>query len=95
MDPAAYNLIDPPYQNTVTVPKAGWAAIRFRATNPGELFLAFGKYYLHSEMLVFSEMQSASKYNIALFFKRVNYMEMFSNFVVTLFDRCVVHALPL
>ncbi|KAM0876417.1 hypothetical protein ACQ4PT_036186 [Festuca glaucescens] len=41
-DPAAYNLIDPPFQNTVTVPKAGWAAIRFRAANPGELFLAFG-----------------------------------------------------
>ncbi|KAK1615007.1 hypothetical protein QYE76_020524 [Lolium multiflorum] len=33
-DPAAYNLIDPPFQNTVTVPKAGWAAIRFRAANP-------------------------------------------------------------
>ena len=37
-DPAGYNLIDPPFQNTVTVPKAGWAAIRFRAANPGELF---------------------------------------------------------
>jgi laccase len=35
-DPASYNLVDPPYQNTVSVPKAGWAAIRFRASNPGE-----------------------------------------------------------
>jgi laccase len=35
-DPATYNLIDPPFQNTITVPKAGWAAIRFRAANPGE-----------------------------------------------------------
>jgi laccase len=35
-DPATYNLVDPPYQNTVSVPKAGWAAIRFRASNPGE-----------------------------------------------------------
>jgi laccase len=35
-DPATYNLVDPPYQNTVSVPKAGWAAIRFRAANPGE-----------------------------------------------------------
>ena len=43
-DPAGYNLIDPPFQNTVTVPKAGWAAIRFRAANPGELFnLSGGK----------------------------------------------------
>ena len=40
-DPATYNLVDPPYQNTVSVPKAGWAAIRFRATNPGECFKTF------------------------------------------------------
>jgi laccase len=37
-DPATYNLVDPPYQNTVTVPKAGWVAMRFKATNPGKLF---------------------------------------------------------
>jgi laccase len=34
-DPAGYNLVDPPYQNTVAVPKGGWSAIRFRAKNPG------------------------------------------------------------
>nr|XP_051196427.1 putative laccase-9 [Lolium perenne] len=38
-DPDTYNLIDPPFQNTVTVPKAGWAAIRFRAANPGVWFM--------------------------------------------------------
>ncbi|CAL4967007.1 unnamed protein product [Urochloa decumbens] len=38
-DPATYNLVDPPYQNTVSVPKAGWAAIRFRASNPGVWFM--------------------------------------------------------
>ncbi|CAN6239424.1 unnamed protein product [Urochloa humidicola] len=38
-DPAFYNLVDPPYQNTVSVPKAGWAAIRFRAANPGVWFM--------------------------------------------------------
>ncbi|KQK01919.1 putative laccase-9 [Brachypodium distachyon] len=38
-DPAKYNLVDPPYQNTVTVPKAGWTAIRWRATNPGVWFM--------------------------------------------------------
>ncbi|XP_051192714.1 putative laccase-9 [Lolium perenne] len=38
-DPATYNLIDPPFQNTVTVPKSGWAAIRFRAANPGVWFM--------------------------------------------------------
>ncbi|XP_022684582.1 laccase-21 [Setaria italica] len=37
--PATYNLVDPPYQNTVSVPKAGWAAIRFRAANPGVWFM--------------------------------------------------------
>jgi laccase len=35
-DPATYNLVDPPYQNTVSVPAGGWAAMRFRAANPGE-----------------------------------------------------------
>lgn len=39
-DPATYNLDDPPYQNTVSVPKAGWAAVRFRAANPGDCLLS-------------------------------------------------------
>lgn len=34
-DPLRYNLVDPPLQNTIAVPKNGWAAIRFRANNPG------------------------------------------------------------
>ncbi|CAN6162688.1 unnamed protein product [Urochloa humidicola] len=38
-DPKGYNLVDPPFQNTVAVPKGGWAAIRFRATNPGVWFM--------------------------------------------------------
>uniref|UniRef100_M8AZY6 Laccase n=1 Tax=Aegilops tauschii TaxID=37682 RepID=M8AZY6_AEGTA len=38
-DPSKYNLVDPPYQNTVTVPKLGWTAMRFRATNPGVWFM--------------------------------------------------------
>ncbi|CAO2046409.1 unnamed protein product [Urochloa humidicola] len=38
-DPVNYNLVDPPYQNTVSVPSGGWAAIRFRATNPGVWFM--------------------------------------------------------
>nr|CAB3448098.1 unnamed protein product [Digitaria exilis] len=38
-DPAGYNLVDPPYQNTVAVPNGGWSAIRFRAINPGVWFM--------------------------------------------------------
>ncbi|XP_010937049.1 putative laccase-9 [Elaeis guineensis] len=38
-DPESYNLVDPPLENTVGVPKNGWAAIRFRATNPGVWFM--------------------------------------------------------
>ncbi|CAL4968488.1 unnamed protein product [Urochloa decumbens] len=38
-DPATYNMVDPPYQNTVSVPSGGWAAIRFQATNPGVWFM--------------------------------------------------------
>ena len=34
-DPMFYNLDDPPLLNTVTLPKRGWAAIRFQADNPG------------------------------------------------------------
>ena len=34
-DPLKYNLVDPPYQNTMSIPKKGWVTIRFRAKNPG------------------------------------------------------------
>lgn len=49
-DPLNYNLIDPPNRNTVLVPVNGWAAIRFKATNPGKKryitlsFSIFGDY---------------------------------------------------
>ncbi|XP_050232819.1 laccase-15-like [Mercurialis annua] len=38
-DPQNYNLVDPPFRNTVSVPILGWAAIRFTAHNPGVWFL--------------------------------------------------------
>ncbi|RVW79266.1 hypothetical protein VitviT2T_028318 [Vitis vinifera] len=34
-DPLGYNLVDPPLQNTIAVPKNGWTTIRFKAHNPG------------------------------------------------------------
>lgn len=34
-DPKSFNLVDPPSRNTVAVPAGGWAAVRFRTTNPG------------------------------------------------------------
>ncbi|WVZ98840.1 hypothetical protein U9M48_044217 [Paspalum notatum var. saurae] len=34
-DTAKYNLVDPVQRNTVSVPTAGWVAIRFVADNPG------------------------------------------------------------
>ncbi|KAL6134766.1 hypothetical protein ACLB2K_066994 [Fragaria x ananassa] len=34
-DPKGYNLIDPPKFTTVSLPKKGWVAIRFKASNPG------------------------------------------------------------
>ncbi|KAM7514629.1 hypothetical protein LguiA_004212 [Lonicera macranthoides] len=34
-DPLRYNLVDPPLQNTIAVPRNGWTAIRFIANNPG------------------------------------------------------------
>ncbi|KAF3335253.1 laccase-15-like protein [Carex littledalei] len=39
IDPLSYNLVDPPHQNTLGVPKNGWATIRFRAANPGVWFM--------------------------------------------------------
>ncbi|XXG76104.1 hypothetical protein AAC387_Pa08g0528 [Persea americana] len=36
---AVFNLIDPPYMNTIGVPVGGWAAIRFVADNPGVWFM--------------------------------------------------------
>ncbi|KAJ6322677.1 hypothetical protein OIU77_012507 [Salix suchowensis] len=38
-DPKKFNLADPVERNTISVPTAGWAAIRFRADNPGVWFL--------------------------------------------------------
>ncbi|RVX07095.1 putative laccase-1 [Vitis vinifera] len=38
-DPLRYNLVDPPFQNTISVPSKGWVAIRFEASNPGVWFL--------------------------------------------------------
>ncbi|KAH7677099.1 Laccase protein [Dioscorea alata] len=38
-DPEGYNLVDPPFLNTVGVPKVGWTAIRFKAKNPGVWFM--------------------------------------------------------
>lgn len=35
MDPKKFNLVDPVERNTVSVPTAGWTAIRFIADNPG------------------------------------------------------------
>lgn len=34
-DPLRFNLVDPPLQNTIAVPRNGWTAIRFKANNPG------------------------------------------------------------
>eukprot|EP00261_Vitis_vinifera_P030721 XP_019071964.1 PREDICTED: laccase-15-like [Vitis vinifera] len=38
-DPLRYNLVDPPHQNTIYVPRNGWATIRFEASNPGVWFM--------------------------------------------------------
>ncbi len=38
-DPKNFNLVDPVERNTVAVPSGGWTAIRFRADNPGKLFI--------------------------------------------------------
>ncbi|CAH8281857.1 unnamed protein product [Eruca vesicaria subsp. sativa] len=34
-DPLKYNLVDPPEETTVGVPRNGWTAVRFVANNPG------------------------------------------------------------
>ncbi|GLU06838.1 hypothetical protein SLE2022_238280 [Rubroshorea leprosula] len=38
-DPSTYNLVDPPLQNTIHVPKNGWMAVRFKANNPGVWYM--------------------------------------------------------
>ncbi|XVE99704.1 hypothetical protein REPUB_Repub03eG0223400 [Reevesia pubescens] len=37
-DPQTFNLVDPVQRNTISIPTAGWTAIRFRADNPGVWF---------------------------------------------------------
>ncbi|KAK9910141.1 hypothetical protein M0R45_034116 [Rubus argutus] len=36
---ANFNLVDPPFMNTIGVPVGGWAAVRFVADNPGVWFM--------------------------------------------------------
>ncbi|KAL8549181.1 hypothetical protein ACS0TY_008145 [Phlomoides rotata] len=38
-DPPNFNLVDPVERNTIGVPSGGWAALRFRADNPGVWFM--------------------------------------------------------
>ncbi|GLJ31567.1 hypothetical protein SUGI_0633400 [Cryptomeria japonica] len=38
-DPKKFNLVDPPERNTIGIPSGGWAALRFRADNPGVWFM--------------------------------------------------------
>ncbi|XP_055821834.1 laccase-15-like isoform X1 [Solanum dulcamara] len=53
LDPLNYNLVDPPRQNTVAVPKRGWAAIRFKADNPGQVSVFFHLFTSTIKNLVF------------------------------------------
>ncbi|GLJ12590.1 hypothetical protein SUGI_0194170 [Cryptomeria japonica] len=47
-DPQKFNLVDPPRRNTIGVPPGGWAAIRFKADNPG-VWLVHCHFEAHSE----------------------------------------------
>lgn len=49
-DPLRYNLVDPPEETTVGVPKNGWVAIRFRADNPGDdhNFTSINSFWVYS-----------------------------------------------
>lgn len=38
-DPKKFNLVDPVERNTIGVPSGGWTAIRFRADNPGNIYI--------------------------------------------------------
>lgn len=44
-DPKGFNLVDPPAVTTFGVPKRGWLAIRFKASNPGMFFPNFHTTY--------------------------------------------------
>lgn len=37
VDPAGFNLVDPPKFNTFAIPTSGWVALRFQAKNPGKI----------------------------------------------------------
>lgn len=40
---ANFNLVDPPYMNTIGVPVGGWTAVRFVADNPGTISFRFNQ----------------------------------------------------
>lgn len=47
-----YNLDDPPLVNTITVPRRGWAAIRFKANNPGKQACLFPSIFFLVSMYI-------------------------------------------
>ena len=83
-DPITYNMVDPPYQNTVSVPAGGWAAMRFRAANPGEYFAIYKFGQQRTTVLHYIV-------HICCYMKFFLMLCCFSLFII----RCVVYALSL
>ena len=46
-DPETYNLVDPAYLSTASLPVNGWLTIRFKANNPGTFYNFGSVYHFH------------------------------------------------
>ncbi|KAL5709238.1 laccase [Ranunculus cassubicifolius] len=62
-DPKKYNLVNPQERNTIGVPLGGWAAIRFKAINPG-MWLPYN--FQPNQVFPVQNPQSAQHLNLAV-----------------------------
>lgn len=50
-DPETYNVVDPPYLSSASLPVKGWLSIRFKANNPGTYLFYVHHFHLNWQML--------------------------------------------
>ena len=61
-DPKSYNFVDPPKLNTVTLPKNGWVALRFKASNPGMFILRLFSTFIVQQCSISSSHMDGGSY---------------------------------
>ena len=86
---AKFNLVVPPYMNTIGVPSAGWAAICFVSDNPGRDPSAVFNF-----SIVLLQLQGIIDFSLSLFINWIIDLFYYYQHNMKCFCRGVVYALP-